>query len=225
METLVSDLDRTHQALALRLDRAEAARPHPESMRPRDQYPATDTFLLSASRHLGAVNEVLVPAARHRLPEGRHRASEFVAQCRALEVALNQVKAKLYGSAYAVRRPWSDIWGEVHRAFDAVWESERELAVDLVANQRDGDPDWSQRLHVAELHAPTRPHPYLPHQGLPGKVTHAVALRVDRFWDTAEDRMVPEPLHHHERSLDGPLTQYLLADPHLPDDDDSPPAT
>ena len=47
-----------------------------------------------------------------------------------------------------------------------------------------------------------------------------VARRVDGFWDAAEGRMVPEPLHHHERNDDGRFTQYLLADPHLPDEDD-----
>ena len=32
--------------------------------------------------------------------------------------------------------------------------------------------------------------------------------------------MVPEPLRHHERGDDGRVTQYFLADPHLPDEDE-----
>jgi hypothetical protein len=222
METLASDLDRTHEALALRLDRAVAAHPDRDPTHPRDQYPATDTFLASASRHLAAVTAVLIPAARRRLPEGRERTAEFIGRCKSLEIALNQVKAKLYGSTYAIRRRWPDIWDEVRTEFEALWELERALARDLVEHRRDDDPDWSQLLHLGELKAPTRPHPYLPHQGLPGRTARAVALRVDRFWDAAEGRMVPEPLHHHERSLDGRLTQYLLADPHLPDEDEEP---
>jgi hypothetical protein len=36
---------------------------------------------------------------------------------------------------------------------------------------------------------------------------------VDRFWDTAEGRMLPEPVHSATHSRDGRLTRYLLADP------------
>ena len=38
--------------------------------------------------------------------DGPARAHDYVVQSRRLEVALSQVKAKLYGSTYAVRRPW-----------------------------------------------------------------------------------------------------------------------
>ena len=53
-------------------------------------------------------------------------------------------------------------------------------------------------------------------------MARGVARRVDGFWDAAEGRMVPEPLRHHERGADGRFTQYLLADPHLPDDEADP---
>jgi hypothetical protein len=97
---------------------------------------------------------------------------------------------------------------------------EAALAADLAASRRDGDPDWGERLYRGELAAPTRPHPYIPHQGMPGRVARTVARRIDGFWDAAEGRMVPEPLHHHERGDDGAFTQYFLADPHLPDEDE-----
>jgi hypothetical protein len=95
---------------------------------------------------------------------------------------------------------------------------EQALVEDIAAARRADDPDYGEELYHAELHAPTRPHPYIPHQGTSGKVARAVALRIDRFWDAAEGRMIPEPLHHHDRSHDGKLTQYLLADPHLPEE-------
>lgn len=218
MDTLVPGLRVTHQMLVERLDLAAVARPTTDPHHPRDQYPAIDTFLASASRHNAATLAVIVPAVRSHVPAGPERVHDFVAQSRRFEVALAQVKAKLYGSSYAVRRPWESIWSDVRRELAETCQLERALVADLVASKRDDDPDWGERLYRAELTAPTRPHPYIPHQGVPGRVARTVARRVDGFWDTAEGRMVPEPLRHHERSGDGRLTQYFLADPHLPDE-------
>jgi hypothetical protein len=210
----------THHALEHRLALAADARPVTDPTHPRDQYPAIDTFLASASRHNAAVTAVLVPAARTRLPEGHERARTLVEESRRFEISLNQVKAKLYGSSYAIRRPWRSIWDDVRREYAATRDLELELVTDLAGHRRPGDPDWSEGLAHAELRAPTRPHPYIPHQGARGKVARAVAHQVDRFWDTTEGRMMPEPIHQHDRSQDGPLAQYLLADPHLPEDED-----
>ncbi|RJS46065.1 hypothetical protein D4739_07430 [Nocardioides cavernaquae] len=163
---------------------------------------------------------MVVPAARHRLPDGAERAREFIRQARRFEYAMAQVKAKLYGSTYAIRRTWDSLWSDVRREFEATWELEQALVNDLAEQHHEGDPDWGEELCHAELKAPTRPHPYVPHQGLPGKVARRVALRVDRFWDMAEGRMMPEPIRHHERQDDGRVAQYFLADPHLPDEDD-----
>jgi hypothetical protein len=221
MDTLEPGLRVTHQMLVERLDLAAAARPTTDPAHPRDQYPAIDTFLASASRHNAAMLAVIVPAVRSHLPHGPERAHDHITQSRRFEVALSQVKAKLYGSTYAVRRSWESIWDDVRRELAETCRLERALVADLVAARRDGDPDWGERLYRAELSAPTRPHPYIPHQGLPGRVARTLARRVDGFWDAAEGRMVPEPLHHHERRDDGRFTQYLLADPHLPEDDDA----
>ncbi|HEX8779898.1 MAG TPA: hypothetical protein VF728_01840 [Nocardioides sp.] len=219
MDTLVPGTRATIDTLRARLDRAAAAATSHDTDRPRDQYPPIDTFLASTSRHLGAVTSVVVPAVRTHLDDGAARAREFVEQCRRLEMALNQVKAKLYGSSYAVRRSWGSIWDDVREEFDETTRLETALVADIATHLHEQDPDWGEELYHAELRAPTRPHPFIPHQGARGKVARAVALRVDRFWDTAEGRMVPEPVRHHERSADGRLTQYLLADPHLPEDE------
>ena len=189
----------------------------PTRDRPRDRFPATDTFLASTSRHVGAVVTVLVPAVRKHLPDGAAHASELVHRCKRLEYAMAQTKAKLYGSTYAIRRPWSSIWSDVHEAFDALLDHEEEMVARLVDETgTQSASELTDMLYRAELHAPTRPHPYIPHKGVPGRVARTVALGVDRFWDTAEGRMVPEPVRirdHHN----GLLAQYLLADPHLPD--------
>lgn len=215
MDTLVPGMNATHGVLADRLETAAATRPDPDHA--RDQYPATDTFLASASRHLGGLEAVLVPAVRRRLPDGDQRADQFVAQVKQLEIALQQVKAKLYGSTYAIRRTWDSIWDDVRREFDATWKLEAELGAEL-DRYPEPDEDLGEQLYRAELRAPTRPHPYVPHEGFKGKVARKLALRIDRFWDSTEGRMIPEPVRHHDRSHDGKIAQYFLADPHLPDE-------
>ena len=125
------------------------------------------------------------------------------------------MKAKLYGSTYAVRRSWESVWDDVRTEFDATWALERKLVDELVAHRNEDDPDWGERLYHAELRAPTRPHPYVPHHGLGGTMARTVALRVDRFWDMTESRMIPEPVRAHDWHDDGKVTQYLLADPHI----------
>lgn len=217
MDTLTAGARATHDVLAARLE--QAASTDPERNDPRSRYPVTDTFLASASRHVNAAVGVLVPAARKRLPDGAERGHELVRQARRLEAAMAQVKARLYGSTYAIGRTWSSVWDDTRTELAAIRELEEALSRDLDQHRRDGDPDWSERLYKAELHAPTRPHPYVPHQGVGGRLARKVALRVDLFWDMAEGRMAPEPIRHHDRSHDGLIAQYLLADPHFTEDE------
>jgi hypothetical protein len=209
--TLAHDLDSIHHDLGHRLALASSARP--DVGHPRDHYAAIDTFLAIASRHNAAMVDAIAPLVRH-LPGGHDLAHEYLAASRGYEEALNQVKARLYGSTFAVGRPWPEIWAEVRHELETVCALERRLAEALL-DEDDGTEDLGTRLHHAELASPTRPHPWIPHQGVVGHLARVVARRVDRFWDAAEGRMVPEPVRHHDRTHQGKLTQYLLADPHL----------
>jgi len=215
---LLRSTNATHDALTTRLETAIGH--HPTMASPREHYPATDTFLASGSRHLAAIHAVLIPLARRRLPEGSHRAHEYAHQSKHLEVALAATKAKLYGSAYAVTRPWSEIWEEVRRELAATLELERELVADLSHHLGDAEHgELIDRLYRAEQRAPTRPHPYVPHLGIRGKLARGVCRRVDQFWDTTEGRMIPEPVRVHDRTHQGLMTQFLLGDPHLGEDE------
>ncbi len=212
LESLVAQ---SHAVLHARMRSAEACRP--TRGRPREALSATDPFLASTSRHLAAVNAVLAPAARRHLDHGHRRVHELTQQSRRLELALAQLKAKLYGSAGVVRRPWISVWEETERELAAT----RALEFSLVTDLRDAltpvqQSQLAERLHRSERRAPTRPHPFLPHRGASGRLARQVARRVDRFWDTAEGRMVPEPVRPH-RTHTSRMVQYLLADPHLPD--------
>ena len=217
-DTLSTSIKVTRSILAARLDRAEASRPTRD--RPRDRFPATDTFLAGTSRHVGAVNAVLVPAVRRRLPDGHDAAAELVRLSRRLEDAMFQAKSKLYGSAYAVGRPWASIWADVHERFDDLLMLEEALVARIVdATDELHCGELTERLYRAELDAPTRPHPHLPHQGVRGRVARRVAHGVDRFWDAAEGRMIPEPVRIHDHPHASRLTQYLLAQTRLPEEE------
>ena len=213
MITLGHDLDSIHRDLEHRLDQASAARP--DVRHPRAHYGAIDTFLAVASRHNAGMVDAIAPLV-HRLPGGHDLAVDFVHASRRYEETLAQVKAKLYGSTYAVRRSWPSIWTDVRREFDTVVDLEHQLVAALV--DEPAEEDLATRLHHATVKAPTRPHPFIPHRGVPGRVARMVARRIDQFWDSAEGRMVPEPVRHHDREHQGKVTQYLLADPHLSED-------
>ncbi|GAB4010641.1 hypothetical protein [Nocardioides ultimimeridianus] len=209
-DELSTNVELTHEVLAARLDHARQSRPTRD--RPRDRFPATDRFLASASRHVAAANAVLLPAVARQVPEGRQFAREFARQSRRLEAALAEAKGKLYGSTYNIRTPWTSVWGEIHDELEA-WFAMEESLVERLAASPDVRRSIAQRLYADESRAPSRPHPYLPHRGLAGRAARQVARRVDRFWDTAEGRMLPEPVHSATHGRDGRITRYLLADP------------
>ncbi|MCW2780331.1 MAG: hypothetical protein JWR35_780 [Marmoricola sp.] len=208
----------THEVLLHRLRSAIAGSSLPPGA--RDNYRKTDTFLASASRHLAAASAVLLPAVREHLPDSADQAHEFVHQCRRLELALARTKAKLYGSAYAISRPWAEIWREVDQEFRETIRLERQLIDELIDALDLPDLDaLASRVHHVELHSPTRPHPYLPHDGLAGRVARSLWAKADGFWDTVEGRLIPAPVKVHDHAHDGLLANYLLGDTHFPDED------
>lgn len=214
-DTLTPDLCATHDALARRLEIAAGSRAVSDAHHPRAERPSIDTFLNATSRHNAAVLQVVLPAVRSRLPDGHASGRALVDQCRRLELALNQVKAKVYGSTYAVGLSWDGLWDHVRREFAELARLEQELSLRLAEAAQDPSPDWPHLLHDAELAAPTRPHPWIPHQGVPGRAARAVARRIDAFWDNAEGRMLPAVADHRDRPREGNFTRFLLADPHL----------
>ncbi|GAC1380927.1 MAG: hypothetical protein NVSMB48_07920 [Marmoricola sp.] len=211
--TLDLTISATHDVLHERLRAAMASHGATPPTRPsRGAYPETDTFLASTARHLAAVSAVLVPAALHALADGDERARTFVHQSRRLELSLSQVKAKLYGEAHAIHRTWTAVWDEVGQEFSAAMSMERDLVDDLRERLTDEEMNaLALRVYRAELRAPTRPHPFLPHRGLAGRVARRITHGVDHFWDSTEGRMLPEPVHPHHPA--GLMTHYLLGDP------------
>jgi hypothetical protein len=205
-------VEATHESLLQRLD--EATRPGP--MHVREHRARANAFMAATSRHLAAVDEAVLPAVARRFPDGRERVKGYLHEARLLEQALVRLKARLYGELHLVHVPWGEVWGDVRRQLASHNAAEQELTRELTATlDRQACETLADRVYRAELKAPTRAHPYLPHTGALGHAARRVWTLADRFWDTAEGREIPAPVrprpkdHSHE-SL---LSQYLVGEP------------
>jgi hypothetical protein len=211
---LVVTVDATHQSLGQRLE--EATRPSGGPLEGRRARARIDAFMAATSRHLAAVDEALLPDVRRRLPDGHQRAKSYLHEARRLEQAIARLKARLYGELHVAYLPWSEVWDEVRRQFASHNEAEVTMTRDLTeALGPEGADALADRIYRAELTAPTRAHPYLPHTGVLGHTARKIWAVADRFWDMAEGRVIPPPirpkpkLRHHE-SL---MAQYFVGEP------------
>lgn len=212
-QSLAQTIQATHESIERRLAEVLAA---DGGQGPRETHKRTDAFLATTSRHLAAVDEVLLPAVRAHVPDGRRLAAEYLPAARRLESDLCLVKARLYGEAHAVRLSWWQLLQETQEHLLRHDQLEAALAEKLIASGPDEGPDdLAQQLYRAELRAPTRPHPYLPHNGRFGRAARRLWAIADRFWDSAQGRMVPEPKRPPRHRHDSLVAQYLVADPHF----------
>ena len=215
-DVLTSSIHHTHEGLTERLDAARAM--GVPAAEPRLGYERIDTFLAGASMHLHAVDAVLLPPARKELPEGGDVVHEYLRSAKALEVALAHVKAHEYGSVYESGFAWPAVWDGVGAAMSGQWEWEEQIGGWLTETLDDADLDrLTDRLRDAEAHAPTRPHPYVFHTGVLGKVSRGVMHTADSFWDHVEGRMNPVPAPAPKKPP-GRMTQYLMGDPRFDED-------
>lgn len=222
LDVLRSSIRFTHDNLAARLDTASVVVDTPDQ--PRKGYEHVDIFLAAASKHLNAVDAVILPEVSKRLPDAKHLVHDYLQSAKGLEIALAQAKAHVYGSVFEARHPWDAVWSDVAEALSAHRGCETGLVDALTEQMPDAELDaLTERLHRAESSAPSRPHPYTPHTGVVGLVVRRVMHVVDAFWDMAEGRMVPEP-SRPARKRPGRFTQYLLADPRFDEEEPTKPS-
>jgi hypothetical protein len=216
-DVLRSTLRHTHDDLAARLGVAEAMQAPPGQ--PRHDRQRIDEFLAATSKHLHAVDAVLVPTASKRVPEGRALVHAYLRTVKDLEVELAHVKAHEYGSVYESAFAWPAVWSDVEAALREQWHGEEMLAERLTEALPDEQLDrLTDDLGAAEATAPSRPHPFTPHTGLLGRVGRRVMHAADGFWDTVEGRMVPERARP-PKPPPGRFAQYFLADPRFDEEE------
>ena len=214
--SLEQTIDATHRALDERM--AAATAPHRDLTRPRETYADTDGFLASASRHLAAVEAVLLRPVSRAVPDGEALVQRYLGAARRLELTLALVKARLYGEAHAIYLPWQELWAVVERQLHAQNQAERELVSALLTHGPPAELDlMAQRVFDAETKAPTRPHPHLPHtdggHGGPPGVRGRGPVLGHRRGPGRPGAREPPPRRH-----DSLLAQYLVADPLLDHD-------
>jgi hypothetical protein len=196
---------------------------HPSNAEPRRTRELADTFMATTSRHLAAVDDALLPAARGSLTDGHDMITGYVGQAREFEQALHALKASVYGDANVRRLHGDELWTEVRRLLSDHEAREERLVNGLVASLPDEQiSDLAERCRRTEEHSPTRPHPYTPHTGMLGRVVHRVWSVVDSFWDSAEGRVIPRrlrPPHPRRNSL---TTRYVMGSPGFDESDRYP---
>ena len=125
-DVLRRSVEHTHQNLAARLEGARTTAP--TLAQPRKPYEDIDTFLAMASKHLGAVDAVLLPAVRKNVREHGHLVHDYVHAEKELEIALAHVKARAYGSTYEAGHAWQEVWSDVDATLSGHRRAELALA-------------------------------------------------------------------------------------------------
>lgn len=211
---LMVTVEATHQSLQQRFD--EATRGATARLNPRERQARTDAFMAATSRHLAAVEEVLLAEAARRASSSDEAVTDYLPAARHLEQALARLKARSYGEQHVARLPWRELWDDVRTGLLRHNEAEREFVAELCTFLDDEEAGaLADEVYRAELRAPTRAHPYIPHTGLLGHLARRIWSLADRFWDTAEGRVVPKPVppHPKDHSHDSLIRQYLTAEP------------
>jgi hypothetical protein len=211
-DSLARTIEATQRSLEERL--AEALRPHRDPDRPRDNYAVIDAFMAATSRHLAAVEAVLLGRVRHTVPDGERLGQDYLHAARQLEHTLALIKGRLYGEAHAVHLAWPELWETVHAQLSEHNRIESQMVEALIGSCEPVEADGlARRVFEAETRGPTRPHPRTPHTGFAGLVARRIWAWADRFWDAAEGRVIPDPVRPAPHRHDSLISQYLVADP------------
>ncbi|SFB74375.1 hypothetical protein SAMN04487968_101264 [Nocardioides terrae] len=216
---LIDYVGSTHDDLAARMETAR----HMQGTRddPRLERHRIDDFLGGTSRHLHAIDDVMLPEYA-KVPDGKALCHDLTASVKRLEVLLYHVNAHEYGSTIEGHYAWPELWADVEQALGDERRHEEELARRLTERLDDERlAELTGRIQRVEPQEPTRPHPHQPHGGMLGRVSRGVMRRTDAFWDMAQGRIVPEPEHEPKRKP-GLLGQYLLGSPRMGQEDDRP---
>jgi len=105
--SLVVTVEATHWSVEQRL--ADVVHVVKTDARACESYARADAFMVAASRHLAAAEEVLVPEACHRLEDGPQVTKQYLAAARRLEASLARLKGRVYGELHASYLPWNNI--------------------------------------------------------------------------------------------------------------------
>lgn len=186
---------------------------------PRRPFAKCDTFLATLSRHLAAVEDVVFPEARRRLPEGPRLVAQHVRLSRALERTMRALEGSFYGDAYYPADVRDLLWDRMNQLLRLHDATERDLihALGRQLDPRD-ERKLGQRFTSAVQSAPTRPHPYSPHSTWLSPAQHRLWAIADRAMDSMDNRIIPNVRKPIQADPDSLLSQYLTGSPRFAED-------
>ena len=186
----------------------------PTQTDPRGPLAACDTFLATLSRHIAAVEDVVYPAARRRLPSGPRQVAQHVRLARGLEVTMRALEASFYGDSYAPSGSRTVLWRRMDRLLALHVDAEVALLEALVPELEPAEQHaLAERFEKAVVHGPTRPHPHSPHSSWLSPVQHRFWAVADRAMDVMDSRVIPVRPRRPRGRPGSLLTQYLSGTP------------
>jgi hypothetical protein len=184
---------------------------HPDAAHPERRH-QTDWFYAIAAQHLAAAEDVLLPHIR-RLPDGEEMVTRYVGNAKELERSLRFLKGRQYGDSRMQDLTSLEVWQSIDRLLAQHEQLETTCSQRLSEQMDDADVNTlTEELLEAEEVAPTRAHPYSPHTGMAGRLSHRMWRLADTAWDSAEGRVVPTKYHVHPKR-DSALSHYLYGTP------------
>lgn len=164
------------------------------------------------SAHLAACQRTVHRSAGHM-----HAASRALGASRAadleLERVLRRAEQRHAGDVLAAQLDEGRLADMLRRALDRHAMAERDLVNGLVERLDDVAVNELMASYDDALrHAPTRPHPHMPHRGLFGALAFRVDALRDKLMDTMDGRHVPAPRTLRETPNPGRWGSYLLGE-------------
>lgn len=160
------------------------------------------------STHLAAMQHAVYPAARHNQGIAAQRIADH-----ALEVLLRSTEQHYSGDSLAAHVDETGLLTALREALERHCRAECELITELTSQL---SSDELTRLGAAYSdalrHAPTRPHPHVPHRGLLGAVAFRVDAWRDKVMDTMDGRHVPAPREVRHTKTPGRWGRYFLGE-------------
>ena len=185
-QTLSDEVTSEHEALRALLDAATAPAPPGDARAPLR---AMDSFVAGMCEHLGAEADVLHPAARAFLPDGRSAVAASVPCHQTLQRQMRVLEQHLWGDARNEPAEMSSLREEIEGTF-----AEHARHDEALASRLDEALDPDERRHKAAqlrqaaMQAPTRPHPHAPQRGPLARPVRWLAGRWDDVLDTVDVR-------------------------------------
>jgi len=165
------------------------------------------------SAHVAAGQRAVHHAARNLSGVARLAVTRARAADHDLEVVLRRAEQRYSGDSLAAQLDTARLERDLRNALDRHALAECEL-VTAIADQLGASvtDEVAASYDAALRHAPTRPHPHVPHRGLLGAVAFRVDAMRDRVMDTMDARHVPSPRVERRRRPPGRWGLYLLGE-------------